>query len=449
MENTYLESGSLSSEFSFDSGLIDYNDSDPQLKQQVPTDCYLIATYNHSSIDADYSILNKTGTLNGAAVVSGNKLICTGTLTKGVYYSINNIGRGSCNFLYTPDYSGSPAANINMVSIREITGNNNRLALFHSPSGDNFRITLNDSAGVSVLSTITIGASGVGLVSGTEYEIELTWDNVTGNVYLMIDGILYGTLSPGPWSFVSNSARLYIGANPGIYDVADGSFNNILLYSLPQHIASYIPTPYYEFVISKPAFTLVNVISNVSKINSLSIVGTAPAGSSLKFVLNIDGQLKYWAGTAGWLNSTGVNESNDFDEAGIDFTSAINEGAADLNIVFYFVSNSIANPQIENFTIVYESIETAIITGYYRNPDKSVPENALVKVRAVSFTAIPIENLQIDSYTQKPITPDPITGKFTVELIINVEYVFIFYQGTKKTGAVKKTILTDGTINFS
>lgn len=241
-----------------------------------------------------------TAVVAGGATIVGGKLVCTGASNKGVYYTTVNSSTLALKFKYTPNYSGNPPSNVNMIAIREPTGNNNRLVLAHSPSGDNFRITLNNSSGTSIYNASQIGASGVAFVSGTEYEMELNFDAATGVIRLFRNGTLYGTLTAGAVPWANNAARVYVGANPNVYNVCDASYDDVMYFNTVQHTASYTPgyTPanniYAETLVTLPVFTY----SGPGLLRPASIPTSTETGTP-RYII----QGKYWDGDS-WEDSS-------------------------------------------------------------------------------------------------------------------------------------------------
>lgn len=296
---TFNQDFSSSTGFTFDSDKTEFNAGVVRQKDTTPTDSRLGATYT-SVTDASWNKDGSTtGTLNGTPTISGNKLVCTGT--QGVYYTATEDGTAAVKFKYTPNYTGGPPANINMITLWNGTNNNNRIALTHSPSGDTFRMTLNDNTATSVIATATtIGAAGVGLVASTEYEIELNWDNSSGVVRLFLDGALYGTLSPGAWTHGTGTTRLYVGASPNIYDRAEADYADVVLFNTVQHTSGYTAgysleeTIYVTDAVTLPIFSY----SGAGSIQTFDAFSTTDTGSP-RYTLNGN----YWNGSA-WVASS-------------------------------------------------------------------------------------------------------------------------------------------------
>lgn len=273
-------------------------------KEIKPADSICYANY-YNSIDLTWGIIPLTGTPNGSPTITGEKLDCTGAVQKGVFYQITNDGDATIRLKYTPDYSGAPSTNVNVCGVQETTGSNNKILLSHSPAGDNFRVTLWDSTGAQILLAQQIGPSNINLSAGVSYEIELSWDNTAGYIYLYIDGTRY-FLSIGAWTWAYNSARLYVGAMPSPYNVADAFFDDLIMFNSVQHTgSSYTPgesIPDTWYVVDSSILTNVG-LEFINYVIEFTETVTTPSGTGIKYQIEIDGSLKWWSGSA-WVDIT-------------------------------------------------------------------------------------------------------------------------------------------------
>lgn len=290
--------------FTYDSGKAEFTSGLVRQSDQTPVSSVLAATYD-ASVNAKWHKSGSViGTLNGSPVVSGGKLVCTGAAQKGVFYGISNDGQAAIKFIYTPNYTGAPVSNFNLCGIQEASGNNNRILVTHSPAGNNLRITLTNSSGVNIHLATAIGGP-VSFTSGVDVEVELNWDNVAGVIRLFLDGVLHGTLSPGAWTHNTTSARLYVGAMPTIYNLAEASFDDVVFFSSVQHTSGYtpgysVPDRYTESSVEAPVFTT-SFIDFASITNLLDTSTNAP-----QYTIKVGAaNFKYWNG-ASWVDSDGT-----------------------------------------------------------------------------------------------------------------------------------------------
>lgn len=305
----YFPQQDFSEDFADDTGFV-YDNAKAEFvggvirqSDQTPADMQLVAKYA-SVVDATWSkIGGGTAVLNGAPTIVAGQLVCNGA--QGVRYqtTANLFTQGAIKFKYIPAYSGPPAQNENVVSIEQRTGaGGNRLLLTHSPSGDNFRITLTSGASNNIYTAVTIGASNLNLQSGTAYELELNWDSVTGTIRLFIDGVVDGTLSPGAWSFNSEAMDLVAGASTNIYNSALASFDDVALFNVVQHTGNY--TPGYtllDFIYAESTATLpVFTYSGPGLLRPASPPTSTETGTPRYIIQN-----KYWDGAA-WSDSDGT-----------------------------------------------------------------------------------------------------------------------------------------------
>lgn len=301
--------------FTYSASDIEFSGGLMQQLDQAPTDALLAAKFT-SDDELDWAVSGSfTGTVNGTPTISSGKLDCTGNAQKGVYWDNVNVTNGTAaaalKFRYTPNYTTSPPNNINIAGLEVGTGSNNdRLILTHSPSGTStMRITLNDSSGTQIYLATTIGGLW-SFTNGQEYEFELNWDSSSGDIRLFIDGALHGTLnSAGAWTRGTNAVRLYVGAQPEIYNLADATFDDVILFSSVQHTSAYtagytIPdNKYTEAAATLPVFD--HTTSNQGTITSLDAFSSTDTNAP-QFSIDVGGGgFMYWTGSA-WASSDGT-----------------------------------------------------------------------------------------------------------------------------------------------
>lgn len=299
---TFTESFDSSTGFTFDSSLIEFAGGVMRQKNRTPASSVMAAKYETT---ANLNWRNDggslSGTLNGSPTISGGRLICTGS--QGVSYTRTSSAIETFKIKYTPNYTGAPPANINIVSS---TGGGvlDRFLLTHSPSGDTFRITLNNSSGAVVVATATT-IGGASLVAGTTYELEVSINSTAGTVRLFINGVANGTLSPGAWARGGVSRSYYVGAdNTAIYNRAEASFDDFIHFSNEQHTSGYTPgytlvdTLYGATTPTLPVFNHVGVGSIVS-LTSLTVTET----DSPRYTIALDGGSQQYFNGSAWANS--------------------------------------------------------------------------------------------------------------------------------------------------
>lgn len=439
---TYLAPGDDPALFNFDTDSIDYNSTNPTLNSRIPVGAVLYANFNGKQNAVTGQIAN----LNGApGHVASKEILCSGS--DGVYYNITNQSAGAIRVRYKPTYTGTPGENRNIIAIQEPSGANNRIVLTHSPSGDNFRVTLTNSTGTNVYLATVIGASAINL-QNQYYEIELNWDAAAGVVRLFLDGTLHGTLTPGAWTHVSNSARIYIGAAPTIYDSANATFDDLMLFSSVQHTTSYAPVLFFEYDLNNPSLSVATAETEISKIISLVVSSSVVANTNLKFVVIVNGQAKYWDGYA-WVDSSGVNESTNYNDTTIEWGELITESST-VSWVWYFVSDGETAPILNSWTYEFESLEFADVFGNFIHPDGTVPAEGRVLAQIENFTEIDgTEFLQLDNLYFSEATFNSTTGSWSISVLTDANYRFIFLDSNKNVYEVVKSVTGVGDVNFN
>lgn len=317
---TFNEDFANDTGFTYDSDEVEFSGGAVQQKDQADADAILGINYN-SDQNANWATSGSlTGSLRGSASVSGGKLVCTGAVSAGAQYDNANIAsnittEGAFKFIYTPNYSTSPSTNVNMIMLENPTAGGganvaDRVSLSHSPSGSGtLRMWVTDNTGANVYLATTVGAAWQP-TSGVEYEIEVNWSASTGDIRIFIDGALHGLLnSAGSWTRGTSASRLSVGATSEVYDTADASFHDVILYDAVQHTAAYTAgytAPDFKYVETSatlPAFD--HNASNQGEIISMDAF-TSTDTNSPKYTVKVGtGNFQYWNGSA-WADSDGT-----------------------------------------------------------------------------------------------------------------------------------------------
>jgi hypothetical protein len=243
-----------------------------------------------------------TATLNGSPIISGGKLFCSGT--QGLYWDDSLIGALSGNwvakFKYTPNYTTTPAANVNIFALSQATGSTDQVVIFNSPSGNTLRITANG------LAAVTFGVWTP--TAGQEYVFEIIC--ISNQVSLYIDGVQLGaTQAISPWQGTTSNL-VHLGAYSNLYNIADGSFRDLILYSTAAQTTAYtIPNAaYLESVVIVPEMEYTGAGTLIS-----FDAFTTTEGGSPRYTLQIgqSGVYLYWNGSAWVASNDTYEQAND------------------------------------------------------------------------------------------------------------------------------------------
>jgi len=200
-----------------------------------------------TSIDLTYGDGVLTGAATGGASISGGKLDLKGATVKYVDYAglgnaSNMSDRGCIRFKFTPNYSGTPASQQNMVCISQAAGNDNNLIMLrHRATNGTIQVIIYTSAATF----ITIAETGVyNATAGVEVEFELNFDVVAGATRLFLNGNQLGATIVSTGIRSTTIGLLRIGSNTTAATTIDGEINDLILYDTPQHSSNYIPEVY-------------------------------------------------------------------------------------------------------------------------------------------------------------------------------------------------------------
>jgi hypothetical protein len=226
------------------------------------------------------------------------------------------------------------------------------MILFNSPSGNNVRITVRDSAGAMAINAQVIGAFS--FVQGQQYEILFQYNSSTGEIWVYIDGTLL-TGSPvvfAPWSRGTGSGRVYVGANVGTYNKCEAKFTDILTFTDiqetdPTYTTGYSVSDdiYLQNTVVCPDF----VYSGIESIQSYLSLVASIVGNVL---FSVNGQ--YWTG-ATWSSSDGTpsqgSNQTDITNNLSSFPTVID--TVTIRIIF---SNSSTQMSISNLDFGYNGV---------------------------------------------------------------------------------------------
>jgi len=220
-----------------------------QIQKTYKSTYYLgtfFANYD-SNLDGNYGNGVLTGTPTGGAAVSGGKLDLRGGTTKYVSYvatgNADSLQVGCIRFKYTPNYSGTPAADQNMFCLSQgLVNDNNSLVIRHNSVTGNIFLRTCNNVGSYINADVQVGAWSP--VSGTEYEIEFNWDYTVGAARIFINGIQIGATETTTGTRSGAVASLRIGNFNTSDFTSDFEINDFMVFAYPQHTANYTPSAY-------------------------------------------------------------------------------------------------------------------------------------------------------------------------------------------------------------
>jgi hypothetical protein len=254
-----------------------------------------------------------TGTAFGGATVASGKLDLRNFDKYIRYAALNNASStqvGCIRFLYTPNYSGAPVAERTLIALLEALGSSTSLIQLSHNTAGRIGIFITNSSGV----TIVNGSSNIiSLVAGTEYEFEFDWDLTAGITNLFLNGVKIITTITSTGS--RNAASyIYIGANFGASNKADGYFNNVLFFSVAQHTANYTPgytieeTIYVENKVTLPEMEYTGAGSLIVVTNFITSFVQSPR---ITLQIGRSGDWLYWDGVEWAVSNDTYTQAND------------------------------------------------------------------------------------------------------------------------------------------
>lgn len=340
---------------------------------------------------------NKVGTLFGGASIAAQKLLAQGSDNRGLYYDdavIGNVGdEFTLRFKYTPNYTTNNVVNTNVISLGPPSGNAGRIVLFNSPSGNNLRITAYNSAGTLIHLANILG--GWSPVLGTEYEFELNVDTSIGLIRVFVDGVLIGSTTATVYSRGTTATRCYIGADPSVYSIANGQFDDILMFSTVQHTAGYTPGPNpveSNYVTTDPTIETDEGLSFDRALDVLTAITTTPGSDSVTVIVSSDNGVtyKYWNGAAWVASDESLAQSNTFAVAQTNLPTLASSGTFKLKLILHSADGS-TTPEADSVTVSNSLLYPTDDNLYLQTTDAGqiCPSNFLSWASIVLSTTLP------------------------------------------------------------
>lgn len=212
-----------------------------------------LVAYADYETDGSFDFNASLGSLTGApgggantAVVADGKLKMINDDYSYVSYDMTGTGiasKGAIEFVYIPNYSGSPRESQIMFEGLDSAGKSR--AYLQNTSSGNLRWWFTDTDGFTIISDDVAAWSPT---ADTSYNISINWDFVTGSgaLRLFVDGVQLGSTITGLYSR-NEITDITIGnraATPGTVSDANYSLEYIVFYNEVQRTENYTPSTF-------------------------------------------------------------------------------------------------------------------------------------------------------------------------------------------------------------
>lgn len=345
---TYNQAFTSSTGFTFDSNDTEFSGGQVQQLDQAPADATFYANYT-SDINGTWGDGTLTGTGTGSPAVSGGKLDLKNGSKYVDYPGTDNASTatqtGAIRFTFTPDYTGSPASNLTLISVGNTTNSNSLIRIRQQSSGL-LNVVILDNAAATI---VNAGFGTWSPTSGTDYEFELNYDVTAGATRLFIAGTQVSTTKAGTGTRTAGDIdTIRVGGQlPTATETTDGDYDDLILFDTVQHTANYTPgasipqNKYVTDVITLPTFTY----SGDGTTQSFDAFATTEANSP-RYVLNGE----YWNGSA-WVTSsdTYATASSKADVNANISTLTV----SDTLIVKVITDNGASQMSVDDLTVTY------------------------------------------------------------------------------------------------
>ena len=392
------------------------------------------------------------GTPSGAVITDG-RLDLRGNnkyLELSATGNASSSQKGSVKFMFTPNYSGNPAA---LVSFFSIFGHNasidNDLMLYHDTDGQ-MHIFCGDKDGNQIFD---VGLAVWNPTNGSEYEFELDYNITDGATALFINGIKIGSTITTTGERSNNITVMRLGGNYNGAAFCNGYFRNLLITNDVQHTSNYtpgytIPAQAQSFPTDSPAILPKGMANQLPTTGLVSMIANSqvPNGTDIKMVIvKADGNAYYHNGSS-WVQSTGASESNSISSLTSAILEALNLSDGEvIEFYFYLVSTGNATPVLVNLTITAhqylpnnDEITPCTVYGYALDASGN-------PVSGVNVTASLDKDTPYESETLIVKTPAPALtnalGYWQLDLLpLDVSYKFTFTLSSAPAYEVSKKV---------
>lgn len=286
------------------------------------------------------------GTLSGGASVAGNKLLMNNAISKWGFdpsgFTIPDHNILTIRFKYTPNYSGTPAANQGMYREAGTSTTHNMIEMRHISGSGNLTIVFRNSAG-SGQGTLT-AISGWSPVSGTTYEIELNLNSTLGEARLFVDGIQQGPTHPNSYVRDNDYIEGFFGSTTLVQNFEIKDFQRFNTVKHTANFASEIPriVSLTKYSTTEQAIEPIACSSpfcfSMQQLDNFSVV-TDTADGSIGIIIIKDG-VDYYHDGADWIISDGsLAQSNTAAEIVANKGNLIVSPGQDIHFKIVLLSN--------------------------------------------------------------------------------------------------------------
>lgn len=314
--------------------------------------------------DANWGDGVLTGTLNGAAVVSGGVLDLPGVNDSAEWPGAQNVGADPkyicMRWRVKFDFTGAPGANTAILAVASSAASSNSQLGVYLHTAGNIYLTYKDFAGAGT--NINMGAWTPTAGVWYEMEVNLDQDDGTGKVVtVLIDGNVFYQSGLVRTRGACNS--ILAGVNPGgFWDTGQMEFNDILIFDAFQHKAAY--TPDWSGIYST-IYTLANPVVQTGQflmgnLNSLTETAVKPGSDDVRYQFVFGGNT-YWCNGVAWVPSDGTytqaNTAAQLVPACHCLCGQVGEGYYNLNVLLHSADGS-TTPQLDRVVINYDLCPT-------------------------------------------------------------------------------------------
>jgi hypothetical protein len=428
-------------DMTYDTDKIEVSGGKAYLKDQRPANAKFYTNYETvGDADANWGAGTLTGSLGGAATVSGGKLNLVGNAYCD--YNPDNFTalttKGCLRFRCSPNFSGEATSYQYLCQFGLPSSLNNRILIFLYGNVVHGLIYDNNGNAIKDITSPFVATAG------EVYEIEYNFDTELGQYRLFADGVLIASdlTTVGVRSNDITTVRFGHESNQ------DFSILDAIVFDTVQHVADYTPDwstiPSTVYSTDNDHLCLCTTFRS-DGINTFTASETKTGSDEIKYGISKDNIPYYWTGSAWAIGDGTYAQCTTLTDVSANISTLIAEGDfATIRIgVLFHSDDGSTTPEIESITVNFDyhgeaasELEYCTVYGYLFDAEGN-PYTTAFRVY-LDHDFVQYKTNVTLKRTFLSVTPDSTTGYWEAVLVENenmtptTKYIFEFHDGYNK-----------------
>ncbi len=345
-----------STNYTYDSSVVEITGGVAKLKDITPTDATCAALYT-SAIDLTWGDGVLTGTGTGSPTITSGKLDLTGASNQYVDYdadlNADSQQTGCMRIDVYPNYTGNPANDQYFMGTFAAHNNGTNSMQVYQTTNTRMYILCKSSSGAMIFQS---NLGNYAFTAGTRYTLELNWDLDTGASRLFINGSQHGSTIASTGTRSSTINLLRVGQHvSGTSGQSDFSVDNFAYFSTVQHTSNHTGSIPFD-VPAKYSVDNPTVVTNFSfkstGLTDFSSTETTTALDSITYIINASGQGRYVTGGSAADSDGTYSQSSSQSDMDSDIANIISTRKT-ITATVFLNSEGGTTPELDLLSITY------------------------------------------------------------------------------------------------